>query len=703
MVNGNNMPYKIDPKTGKRIEIDPTTGQEVGMDASAPEFQQPEKKSVGGAAVNVVKSGVKAAVDLGTAAVNVFNPNLENNTVANLARTGAGAIQLMQPGEQGNEQYARAVGKFFDDRYGVTDFLKGDYKGAYAKVAKTLYEDPVGAAFDASVVLGGGGALLKGAGVAAKSSPLVRAGQTASRAGKLVDPLNAVGKVSRTAKIGQKVKWLGKILETGGKKIGTKSLGATGLEMQKFEDVTKVPLEEFMAKENLYGITRTAILKKVQAKIALLQKQYDKLVKTEKPVDVTEYSNSLRNEAKRMKDSSLHEADYGVAEALIAKADFIDAQAKATKGLVPSKIMANTKRSAFGKVNPSTMADAAAVSANKIAGGLAIEFLNKTAPGSAVVGKRLEVLRAFEKVVNKRRLSGRGGKLVSPAMGSIGLAATVTGFNSPAAVGAMSKGVQKFGQGIQAIPELASQTGAFAVPAVKTAAVATPDKPIAPEPVSGLTFSSGEPAMAGEDQVVTITNTKTGETREVKTSELGQYGLGESSQEGSGLPTRQEIAQLMIMDLNQGGKNIPKLKSILEVIDAEGGKENKPLSGTNSVLLNKATTALNSVNRIDEAITKEGKGVLVSKAFNSTSQKGRRIGADISSAIDVLGYFRTGAAITSDQRKDYIYMFPGIYDDEETITIKLQNLREEFKGYADGISKSGGTTDLQFTGGQPAF
>ena len=81
------------------------------------------------------------------------------------------------------------------------------------------------------------------------------------------------------------------------------------------------------------------------------------------------------------------------------------------------------------------------------------------------------------------------------------------------------------------------------------------------------------------------------------------------------------------------------------------------------------------------------------------------MGADIKSAIDILGYFRTGAAITADQRRDYIYMFPNKLDSADTVETKLKNLKDEFGRYAEVIRKSGGadTATVNFQGGTPAF
>jgi hypothetical protein len=152
----------------------------------------PDKKTWSGFGENIFNSGGKLIGDTVGAVANVFNPNMEKNTVANLARLGAGVLQLAIPGEQGNEKLAVAVGKFYADRYGGID-----------KALNSFYNDPVGVVADLSVVLGGTGALLKGAGAASKSANLARAGSTVSRAGSFIDPLSVVGRgASKFAKAG---------------------------------------------------------------------------------------------------------------------------------------------------------------------------------------------------------------------------------------------------------------------------------------------------------------------------------------------------------------------------------------------------------------------------------------------------------------------------------------------------------------------
>jgi len=167
---------------------------------------------------------------------------------------------------------------------------------------------------------------------------------------------------------------------------------------------------------------------------------------------------------------------------------------------------------------------------------------------------------------------------------------------------------------------------------------------------------------------------------------MGQYLTGNSPQELYSAIQKAEAA---------GDKPTTALlrqwfKDETDYQKGQGG--GKPLSGPNSVLLNKAQTAVKSLDRIKQVLT-DNPALLIA-AINPLDQSGRQINADIRSAIDVLGYFRTGAAITTDQRKDYIYMFPNALDNKETRDAKILRLREELQGYAEGISKSGGVDVL---------
>jgi len=185
----------------------------------------PDKKTAGGFIGNVIKSGGKLIGDTATGIANVFNPNMEKNTIANIDRLAQGAMQKLDPTEgnkiantfnkvnkasmamfaapvlltkqgrsffnptnQSYEPVVNAVGDFYKQRYGDVQ-----------NVANTAYNDPVGMAADAAMLAMGIGGALKGGAALAGNSELARAGETASRIGMAADPIMATTKAAGSA------------------------------------------------------------------------------------------------------------------------------------------------------------------------------------------------------------------------------------------------------------------------------------------------------------------------------------------------------------------------------------------------------------------------------------------------------------------------------------------------------------------------
>lgn len=150
------------------------------------------EKSVGGFLGNVVKSGANI---IGGVAQAVTHP-LE--TVGAIGTAIEGGISKLVPGEQESEKSFDALVNFYKERYGGVENLKN-----------TLYEDPLGVLSDLSVLLGGGGALLKGAGAATKIGELSRVGKAATVAGRAIEPVSATikgaGALSEAATSGRRI------------------------------------------------------------------------------------------------------------------------------------------------------------------------------------------------------------------------------------------------------------------------------------------------------------------------------------------------------------------------------------------------------------------------------------------------------------------------------------------------------------------
>lgn len=103
-------------------------------------------------------------------------------TIKSISQLGLGIIQLAIPGEQPNEEQAKAVGQYFANRYGGLENLK-----------KTIAKDPVGFLGDVSILLTGGGAL------ASKAGPLQQVAQKVQKTGQVIDPFVGTAKLAGEA------------------------------------------------------------------------------------------------------------------------------------------------------------------------------------------------------------------------------------------------------------------------------------------------------------------------------------------------------------------------------------------------------------------------------------------------------------------------------------------------------------------------
>lgn len=179
-------------KNGGQVGADPNNPSST----AAPQAQaqtSSNQPSIGGFLGNLAQSGGNF---LGGIASAVTHPI---DTLSNVANLGAGALEQGAQGlfnatglnkyQKGGpintpeSQMAGNVGQFYKDRY-----------GGLSNIEHTLYTDPVGAAADASTVLGGAGGLLGKVGEVGDLSGVSRAGELLSKAGEATNPVNVAVK-----------------------------------------------------------------------------------------------------------------------------------------------------------------------------------------------------------------------------------------------------------------------------------------------------------------------------------------------------------------------------------------------------------------------------------------------------------------------------------------------------------------------------
>jgi len=159
---------KVDEKGGDPAHIRNLFERKYAGEQMPPEPSSMSAQDVmGGAISNLGPSARQYGEDIYTA---VSDPI---NTAKSIYELGKSVVELAIPGEQGNEELARGVGKFFAERYGTLENIK-----------RTIASDPVGFLGDASMLFTGGGSL------AAKVPGLTKAGKFVAKHASNLDPLS---------------------------------------------------------------------------------------------------------------------------------------------------------------------------------------------------------------------------------------------------------------------------------------------------------------------------------------------------------------------------------------------------------------------------------------------------------------------------------------------------------------------------------
>ena len=166
--------------TAPEVTVTPNATDQVGSDVPTPEFQFSPLQTIS----NIPQSGY----NLGKGFYDMLRHPID--TVSSLGKIAAGTVTSLEPNfiprnqaaNVENEALARGVGNYYKDRI--------------MNPARTLQEDPIGALFDLSTILsGGGGAALKLQSAAGRTGgALGKAAETASTVGRVTNPLYMIGK-----------------------------------------------------------------------------------------------------------------------------------------------------------------------------------------------------------------------------------------------------------------------------------------------------------------------------------------------------------------------------------------------------------------------------------------------------------------------------------------------------------------------------
>lgn len=344
------------------------------------------KFSVGGFTSNLGRSATGFGKNLVTAIPNLFKMG-----------------KSVASGEQSVGDIGRAIVQSYKDRYGGWD-----------EIARTAYFDPVGTLADVSATAGvvGGAAKLGGFG---------KVSSVAGKVSRATDPLRVAGKATSVltkpardlfAKVD-----VPEMLDDASSALAKKSLRPSPTQQEYFLDTTGVDIGDYARDMNLQGSGRTAT-NKIQPLIKNIQTKYNKLARSGKAIDPTDFINQLRKSADDILAKDFSAEAQQVANNIYKRADLMENKAiqymvnNNTK-TIPIDILTETKASAFGKVPKGTMADPSKMHGGKVAGGVGISQLEKFAPGTQQLGKAQQAAISFQDIAKKQAGLGKGTQLIN--------------------------------------------------------------------------------------------------------------------------------------------------------------------------------------------------------------------------------------------------------------------------------------------------
>ena len=182
--------------------------------------------------------------NLGQTILSKMNESRVSRGMAPLPTDEKGVIQAAETPEI---KVANAVGSYFEDRYGSLENAK-----------ESFVEDPAGVLADLATVISGGGAAIRGAGQASKINKIADIGNTITKAGQALEPVNVIGKaVTAPFKaVGNSApgRMVGEALPTPTSVVQgqvVKALDLTQGDLQKITKSTGNDVTDFITRNNL--------------------------------------------------------------------------------------------------------------------------------------------------------------------------------------------------------------------------------------------------------------------------------------------------------------------------------------------------------------------------------------------------------------------------------------------------------------------
>jgi len=183
-------------------------------------------------------------------------------------------------------------------------------------------------------------------------------------------------------------------------------------------------------------------------------------------------------------------------------------------------------------------------------------------------------------------------------------------------------------------------------------------------------------------QTITIRNKKTGEIKQVQKTELSKYGFASDADDAiSGLPSKGEILAAMVLDAQQGGKNISKLKTILDAYDQVNPSEKggKVVPATQAGALGDFDSAISLMGEVGTILKTQGdlfgpvKGTI--GTANPYAVESQKVDSDLRRAAQIVGKAMEGGVLRKEDEIKYRRMLPNLSDKPEVAEYKMKQVK----------------------------
>lgn len=414
---------------------------------------------------NIVNSGINTATGVAKSVANVFNPNLEDNTVVNLGKLvyDTGKYQPFA-GEKANEgNKFQQLLNFYKERYGGPE-----------RILTTAYEDPVGMMLDASTLISGAGGVAKFAGRAGGLANLTKAGEVASAVGAGADPValpfRGMAAAAKKVPTSNVFKKLGAGLEKSGEQTMTRGLGNPA-EQAKFKQRYGQSFGDFMDE---YGLQDRSPEAATAAKKTILNSYDDLALNSGKQVGIGEVVKAIDDKINEMQSGPGQYSDNAnaqIAELLRRKQQLLEyagGTAESSPIYVGVDKLTQFRREAIDPDLPQSTFALDSHAAGKAAGAkgtrdILRKTINSTDPKLEKLGLDYGKAKTAEKIFNSaaartqnRQIFGLGTATKAITGGAVyglpgvvgGIAADVV-MNNPRVLSAVSKGLKSSGRALQ--------------------------------------------------------------------------------------------------------------------------------------------------------------------------------------------------------------------------------------------------------------